>query len=165
LKFPLTGFALLSLGEALPAQALSRYNVTYEDSKRRPFAVFEFRYRSLGEYSIFQHIFQQRAICGLLTSHLNKEGLYREGIVSRPEDTADPPHGPEADATPIREVDVFALPEAEAREMLQRLLESRRVSLSFRTICRNMVIDIEQNEPHIKPENPTGGNNVSFLSP
>ncbi|KAK1829521.1 hypothetical protein QBC39DRAFT_356318 [Podospora conica] len=108
------------LGEGVRDVGFGNYRVTYEDPERRPFAVFEFRYRSL-------------------------EGLYKEGIIPRPDPTAGPSVIDGADAPPADGVDAFALPEAEAREMLQRLLESRR------------------NESRIKPEKSGGGSRDDAL--
>lgn len=54
------------------------------DHKRRPFAIFEFRYRTMGEYTAATRSYPQ-AIC----SHIITEGLIRESIVPRPEEVID----------------------------------------------------------------------------
>lgn len=69
----------------------------------------------------------------------------------------------EADAVP--DMDAFALPEVQVREMLQRFLASQRASSGAFALSCHSFTDAEEKEPSIKPETPRGIKRVSLLSP
>ncbi|KAK4223455.1 hypothetical protein QBC38DRAFT_447345 [Podospora fimiseda] len=82
----LKGRALDFMGNYTPIPGegpyTTRWEHVYKDPRQRPCAVFEFRYRSLGEYMCL--LFISRNVANYKNNFSSSEGLYKEFILRRP---------------------------------------------------------------------------------